>query len=122
INDHRRMLSKKYKASASNWKFPAGIDDHLPMQKFPLIVQDADGIRRKLKRKNIYLDDGWTGASVCPRNVDQEAAGYISGSCPKAERLSQQILVLPTHPTMTKKQADRLIKILSATMPRDGDS
>jgi dTDP-4-amino-4,6-dideoxygalactose transaminase len=124
INDHRRMLSKKYSTAAAehHWNIPSGIEEHLPLQKFPIFVSDADLVRSKLKRVNIYLDDGWTGASVCPRNVDQEASGYIPGSCPKAERLAHQILVLPTHPTMTEKQADRLIKILSATMPRNGDS
>jgi perosamine synthetase len=130
LNNHRRHLTEIYYAAAKeyNWNIPAGVDTHLPLQKFPLLVQNADEIRLKLKTKNIYLDDGWTGASICPRTVNQEAAGYIPGSCPKAERLSNQILTLPIHPTMTEKQAKKLITILqselgsSATMADDGDS
>lgn len=115
INNHRRTLTKLYSDAAKkhNWHVPSGVDEHLPMQKFPLIVQDADAVRKKLKAHNIHLDDGWTGASVCPRAVNQEAAGYIPGSCPKAERLAGQILTLPTHPTMTLSQAHQLIGILA---------
>lgn len=115
LNNHRRTLSTIYSDAATthNWNVVAGVDPHLPMQKFPLLVQDADAIRKKLKRYNIHLDDGWTGASVCPRTVSQEAAGYIPGSCPKAERLASQLLTLPTHPTMTESQAHQLIGILA---------
>ncbi|MDA0376210.1 MAG: aminotransferase class I/II-fold pyridoxal phosphate-dependent enzyme [bacterium] len=115
LNNHRRTLTKIYKDAAEhhNWNVPAGVDTHLPLQKFPLLVQDADDIRKKLKRYNAHLDDGWTGASVCPRSVSQEAAGYIPGSCPKAERLATQLLTLPTHPTISIKQAHQLIGILA---------
>lgn len=115
INDHRRALSKIYAAAAAkhSWNFPSGIQEHLPLQKFPILVPDADQVRMKLKRHNIHLDDGWTGASVCPRAVNQEAAGYIPGTCPKAQRLSGQILTLPTHPTMKQSQAHQLIGILA---------
>lgn len=115
LNNHRRSLTKLYidAAKKNSWHMPSGVDEHLPMQKFPLLVQDADAIRKKLKRYNIHLDDGWTGASVCPRTISQEAAGYIPSSCPKAERLSGQLLTLPTHPTMTESQAHQLIGILA---------
>ena len=112
LNNHRRHLTKIYSDGLTQCDIPKGVDVNLPLQKFPIRVQDADAIRRQLKTHNIHLDDGWTGASVCPRTVNQEAAGYIAGSCPKAERLSRTLLTLPTHPTMTVKQVHYLVKVL----------
>lgn len=111
VNNHRRVLTKFYLEAAQEhgWKFPASVTADLPLQKFPVFTEDADQIRTDLKKKNIHLDDGWTGAAVCPRSVDQAAAGYGAGTCPVAEKVARTILSLPTHPTMTEKQAMRLI-------------
>jgi len=38
-----------------------------------------------------------------------EEASYRPGSDPRAESSAQQILNLPTHPTMTKEQARMLV-------------
>lgn len=118
LNNHRRLLTAKYIAAAKeySWNVPRQLSEHFPLQKFPIYVADADAVRAALKTKNIYLDDAWTGAAVCPRNVDQEAAGYLSGTCPRAERIDREILCLPTHPTMTEQQADKLIRILKTTL------
>lgn len=115
LNNHRRKLTQYYiqAAKEQRWTTPGGLSEHFPLQKFPLYVKDADSIRRALKKKHIYLDDGWTGANVCPRSVDQEAAGYTPNSCPHAEHIDQQILTLPTHPTMTRSQAERLVEELT---------
>ncbi|MCA9371158.1 MAG: DegT/DnrJ/EryC1/StrS aminotransferase family protein [Candidatus Peregrinibacteria bacterium] len=116
INNHRRTLTTYYleHAQKNNWQIPVGISEHFPLQKFPIYVPNADEIRNTLKKYNIYLDDGWTGATVCPRSVSQESAGYILGSCPHAERIDREILTLPTHPTMTQVQAQKLAKLLSS--------
>lgn len=115
INGHRRKLTALYKEAAlrHKWDMPTHVNDRFPLQKFPLYAEKADDIRATLKQKNIYLEDGWTGAAVCPRNVHLEAAGYVPGSCPNAERVARTVLTLPTHPTMTEKQAKKLITVLS---------
>ena len=111
INNHRRTLVAHYlqNAAESQWSIPQAISEDLPLQKFPVYIDNPDALRASLKRKNIYLDDAWTGAVVCPRTSDQTMAGYTSGSCPEAEWVAQHILSLPTHPTMTLRQADKLV-------------
>ncbi len=117
INDHRRMLTSFYRKEGTKrgwWTdepdspLPSEIRDDLPLQKFPLFLLNADGIRAQLKRKNIHLDDGWTGCVICPRSVTFDT-GYVPGSDPQAEALCEKILSLPTHPTMTIRQAERLV-------------
>lgn len=114
LNNHRRVLTNIYMEASkkNNWNIPKGLSVNFALQKFPMYVQNADVIRSQLKKFNVHLDDGWTGAAVCPRTVDQEAAGYTVGSCPKAEKIEHTILCLPTHPTMSKQQAMKLIDIL----------
>jgi dTDP-4-amino-4,6-dideoxygalactose transaminase len=80
------------------------------MQKFPLFVKNAKKIREELKKKNIHLDDGWTGCVICPESCDASAAGYENGDDPNAQMVGEQILSLPTHPTMTERQAKWLIQ------------
>ncbi|PIQ75945.1 hypothetical protein COU78_03190 [Candidatus Peregrinibacteria bacterium CG10_big_fil_rev_8_21_14_0_10_49_24] len=117
INAHRRALTQYYAryADTQRWKILPHLTK-LPLQKFPLFVQHADDIRAALKKYNIYLDDSWTGAVVCPRTVHQESTNYLSGSCPHAERVAREILTLPTHPTMTQKQADSLLHHLTSLL------
>lgn len=118
LNNHRRVLTKLYLGAAKqhNWKIPKDIHADLPLQKFALYTENGDTVRKRLKKRHIYLEDGWTGAAVCPRSVDQEHAGYSAGSCPHAEKVDREILTLPTHPTMTKLQAEKLVKVLKALL------
>jgi dTDP-4-amino-4,6-dideoxygalactose transaminase len=99
------------------WEILPGISADLPLQKFPMFVKNADSIRKKLKRSNIHLDDGWTGCVVCPPSVDKKNAGYSTGSDPRAEEIAEQILSLPTHPTMTLRQARKLMLKLKTVLP-----
>lgn len=115
LNDHRRALTKKYlEASAQHgWKVMRGIMPSLPLQKFPMFIQNAASIRATLKQQNIHLDDGWTGCVVCPESCDIAAAGYKPGRDPHAETAAESVLSLPTHKTMTLAQADELIAALA---------
>jgi dTDP-4-amino-4,6-dideoxygalactose transaminase len=112
INDRRRTLTDFFLRFGRDHRWPIlkGITSDLPLQKFPLFVHDAEKKRRLLKIENIHLDDGWTGCVVCPATCNLNNAGYQWGSDPEAEAASEQILSLPTHPTMTMAQALRLAK------------
>ncbi len=112
INSRRRTLTDFYLRFGKEHQWPVlkRINAGLPLQKFPLFVHDAEKKRRMLKQENIHLDDGWTGCVICPVTCNLNAAGYQWGSDPEAEKASEQILSLPTHPTMTMAQALRLAK------------
>ncbi len=114
VNDHRRMLTALYlrESKARNWPAAAGAIEGLPLQKFPLFVRNADVIRAQLKAQNIHLQDGWTGCVICPDSADANASGYVAGCDPTAEAVSTSILSLPTHPTMSERQAMRLVAAL----------
>ena len=121
INDHRRSVTALYLEEGKKlvWPILGGVTSDLPLQKFPLFIRGADEIRRKLKKQNIYLDDGWTGCVVCPRGIDFDPVNYVPGSDPEAEAACEKILSLPTHPTMTEKQARKMIAVLSPFLEKN---
>lgn len=118
LNEHRRTITHIYArnhtialhAVAAAIQKTDGV--YLPLQKLPLFVKQADSIRHALKRNNVHLFDGWTGCVICPDTVDGNDACYGDGTDPVAERACEQILNLPTHPTMTEAQAERLLTFL----------
>ncbi len=114
INDHRRMLTNVYLdfGRSHNWPLLTGIESGMPLQKFPIFTRGAEAIRKHLKTRNIHLADGWQGCVICPESADPKDAGYEMGSDPAAESAGEQIMTLPTHPTMTKKQALELCTLL----------
>ncbi len=128
INDHRRMLTAFYLAEGKRrgWSTPRSLGEvgtmlsdihpHLPLQKFPLFVSGAKEKRSSLKKHNIHLDDGWTGCVVCPDTVAIDQTGYESGSDPNAEKACKAILSLPTHPTMTMRQARVLVEYIDTIL------
>ncbi len=124
INDHRRKLTRLYLHACAEYGWPVlhGIRTDLPLQKFPLFVHNADQIRKKLKKQNIHLADGWTGCVVCPADVRIEEVGYRKGSDPEAEKVCEEILTLPTHPGMTDADAQHLIAALSRFLPAASQS
>ncbi len=121
-NDHRRLLARSYAETATTYGWNAVAlaleKTDLPLQKFPLFLPNAEAVRRALKRKNIHLDDGWTGCVVCPANVNLPASGYVWGSDPEAEKVCTSILSLPTHPTMTLAQARYVVACLHDVLRR----
>ncbi len=114
LNEHRRSIARMYAETARelHWEVPRGIFTSPAPQKFPLYVRTADHVRARMKKHEIYLDDGWCGAVVNPRSVDQRAAGYTPGTCPDAEQVAREILSLPTHPTTTPHQAEQVLETL----------
>jgi len=83
------------------------------LQKCPMFTKNADEIRMRLKKKNIHLNDGWTGCVVCPPGINFDSVNYIPGSDPQAEASCEKILNLPVHPTMTILQCKKLVKELN---------
>jgi perosamine synthetase len=114
MNDHRRMLTDFYLdfGRAHDWPLLSEVQNGMAMQKFPMFTKGADAIRTTLKKMNIHLSDGWCGCVICPESADPRDAGYEPGLDPSAESVGEQILSLPTHPTMSKKQAILLATIL----------
>jgi len=99
----------------------AGLDFELPeinpervYMRYPLLVEnkETDEILKKARKQKIFLDDGWRKAVVTPVDTNQEKMEYRKGTCPKAEKVAENILNLPTHINISKKRAQKIINFL----------
>lgn len=118
INDTRRLLVKSYlkHAEKEGWQVPKSINLNLPLQKLPMFVRGAEAIRKELMKEKIFLHDGWSTCVICPENVEVIDAGYEAGTDPVAENACLEILSLPSHPTMTLFDAERLSRRITEVL------
>jgi len=81
--------------------------------RFSVIHPDAHEIIKKAWRNNLLIGD-WYTSPVAPHDTRLDAVGYSMGSCPVAEKLSQETLNLPTHIRISKKEADQITQFLKS--------
>ena len=62
-------------------------------------------------KENIIIGD-WYTSPVIPADTDLNSVGYKVGSCPNAEKLSNEVLNLPTHINVSQKDAERIVRFL----------
>ena len=80
--------------------------------RFPIQVSDVPQLREKARRNNIILGD-WYSCPIAPGDSSPQAAGYVSGSCPNAEKIGQSIVNLPTDPLLTQTDRERVIALFN---------
>ncbi len=113
FNAHRRLISGIYLRELEDKNFMPILrevkSDWTPL-RFSLIVRDAPRFISAMKRKNIYLDDGWNKSPVVPWASDLEKMRYAVGSCPRAEKIAASIVNLPTHINLSQDDARYLAR------------
>ncbi len=105
--------SKRKEATASYLEAfgENGNKQESPLLRFPMFVNNRDHLLKAAKKQHIYLGT-WYSEIIDPKGVVLENVYYIKGSCPKAEKIAQKIINLPTHPTLPKKDLDRVIAFI----------
>lgn len=76
--------------------------------RYPLRVSSKKDFLAKAKRAGMILGD-WYDAPLTPKNSDMSAFGYTNGMCSVAEDVANHIVNLPTYPTLTDAQVERVI-------------
>lgn len=79
--------------------------------RFPLRHDSPAAIHVHAKQAGIVLGD-WYDTPIAPRDVAAHAVHYKAGSCPQAEAAARTIVNLPTYPTMTDEQVQRVIAMV----------
>ena len=79
--------------------------------RFTIKHPKAHQIIKKAWSKNLLIGD-WYTSPIAPDDTKLEKLLYILGSCPKAEKLAETTLNLPTHINISKKQAQKIINFL----------
>jgi len=80
--------------------------------RYPVQCPFRDNILQEAKKNKMLLGD-WYDSVIAPKDTDLKAMHYIAGSCPNAERISKEILNLPTHINITEHEAQKVVNFLS---------
>lgn len=106
----RQTISLHYEKEFKKMHIPyLGDREQSARLRFGMISDNQKQIFLKAKRQGVLLGN-WYHNIVDPEGSDISKAGYVKGSCPKAELLAKTIVNLPTR--ITQKQADKIIRIV----------
>jgi perosamine synthetase len=80
--------------------------------RIPFKMEDPNTLIKYLAQKNIYLADRWYRSPVDCGNLSVVSV-YKQGSCPNAEKLSKEIINLPTHINVKTGDAMRIVNAVN---------
>ncbi len=118
FNEHRRQIASFYERELKNTGFNLLLaknqGDRVPtFMRYPILVNfDTDEILQKLRRKKIFLDDGWRKSPVIPSDTNIDKMRYPFGSCPQVEKVAQNIVNFPTHINISQEGAKKIVDFL----------
>jgi len=117
FNEHRREIAEFYEGNLQNqFNLPLAREkkDISPtFMRYPILAKkNTDEILKTARKRKIYLDDGWRKTPIVPLDTDIKKMEYISGSCPKAEKVAKTIFNLPTHINISQEDAQKIVDFL----------
>ena len=108
FNQHRQEIARFYRKELGK-----GVScEESVFMRYPILVADSRATLNKAREKGIILNDGWREKAIVPPDTSQEKMGYFPGSCPKAEKVAQSIVNLPTHINISSLQAKKIVAFL----------
>jgi dTDP-4-amino-4,6-dideoxygalactose transaminase len=118
---HRRAIAGRYQAllAPHGFRLPQPPPGAGPaFVRYPVWVDDRAAVQRELARRVV---PGTWFTSVLEEAVDPRCAGYVPGSCPRAEEASRHLLNLPTHRRVSEADAEEIARlVISARRQRAG--
>lgn len=112
-NLRRKKISARYKQAAEDLSLDIPVKrDSIPFLRFPLLFNQPALIKKYFRDNGkVYIGD-WYSNIIDPRGSNFSSVGYTKGMCPNAEFLSKRIINLPTYPTMTDADVEKVVELL----------
>jgi len=111
FNNHRQEMAQFYREKLKNSSFELPLETEQVYLRFTIKHPEAHKIIKNAWRKNILIGDWYTNP-IAPDDTKLDKIKYKIGTCPKAEKLAQKTLNLPTHINISKTQAQKIIDFL----------
>jgi perosamine synthetase len=108
--DHRRMIANIYKNNLNEKILNKKICDNINFSsnlRFPIFVDNRDRLIKYLDENNIFVSDIWYDAPIAPKRYLSKSS-YKKGMCPNSEKISENILNLPTHKNISEQDAKHI--------------
>lgn len=79
--------------------------------RFPIEVNDPRELKKRAQAQNIMLGD-WYSTPIAPADSSLSAAQYQLGSCPNVEKICTKIINLPTDPSLSHDDLERILQVV----------
>lgn len=117
FNTKRKEIAKVYFSCFKNSKIRVIFKEEFGKKspvflKFPILVDNPDKILRDLREENIFINDGWRETVIVPPLTNQEKMEYNKGQCSLSEKISKNIISLPTHAKLTIEDVKKIASVV----------
>jgi len=106
-NEHRKKIARIYAQTLH----PSIRQPHRavgsPLLRYIVLVEYPHKVAQRAKSKSIQLGD-WYQTVIAPGDSNMRAAGYIAGTCPRAESFALRSINLPTDLHISHADAERI--------------
>jgi len=118
VNDnvkHRKWVVSLYEKSLEKLGLPpwnAGSDCQPVYLRYPILTKEKTRILQEARKKSIEIGD-WFNSPIHPLQENEwKYVCYEKRSCPVAEKMSKQLITLPTYNKVKKENIGRSIHFL----------
>jgi perosamine synthetase len=101
--EHRKRIVRIY-----SQKLNKKILNNAAYLRFPIMAKDRTGLISYLNKKGIYISDSWYDAPIAPKKFIN-LTDY-KGQCPYAEKITNEIVNIPTHRNVSEIEAELIAK------------
>jgi dTDP-4-amino-4,6-dideoxygalactose transaminase len=114
VAEHRTRCCQIYRQALCHIGLLTNLSGEVPLLYFPILTKQKLVLLQEARRRNIELIP-WPGKTpIYPLETSEQLRqyGYRPGSCPVAERVSNELLGLPTHPKIDAAFQSRLVTLI----------
>ena len=112
--EHRRAIAKIYSRELNPNIISSDVKKNCEIStniRFPIFVENRKSLIFYLKNNGIFISDIWYDAPVAPSKLIGKTD--YNGSCPESEKISKQILNLPTHINVSRNDAAKISALIN---------
>jgi len=114
FNGRRQKNTKFYFENlGGSFILPAKREEIQFLKMFPVLIKNQKEILVKSKKYGIIFDDEWYQSPIMPPDTNLSQMQYKMGFCKRAEEVSLRIINLPTHPTISKNDLDKVLNFIT---------
>lgn len=113
FTEHRMAVVRRYNAAGIT-SINAG--ERISWLRYPVRSTNPPEVYTDAVTRRILLGD-WYRAAVFPAE-SYKHIHYVPGSCPQAEQAAAEIINLPTYPTLTTEEIERVIAVVRSHLKK----
>lgn len=112
VNAHRDEVARIYDQELDKEiPRPMRTEERGVYLDYPICVSHPIPFLSEMKKEGIYVGSFWWGSVLVPKDIQIKKFKYQEGECPRAEILSNGILLLPTNRHITAQDARRIAQL-----------